>query len=110
MHDHSIEPNHRGRDKDSVNTKCLDGVNTNGVSPMVLDLKIKKKLVKKIIRVPGTMNVPKIAFNSKIINFIRKISLILNWFFMTQNNCGTTTKATLLEIQLSPKLNKKTLA
>lgn len=69
-----MEPSHKGRDSAKVKTKCLEAVKTQGNKPKKLHPKTTKKYLKKIIRVPGIINLPKIASSSAINNLITKFN------------------------------------
>jgi hypothetical protein len=38
-----MKPNHKGKERDKVKTRCLEGVKINGYNPIKLALKLKKK-------------------------------------------------------------------
>jgi hypothetical protein len=71
-------PNHKGRERESVKTRCLEAVNTYGNSPIKFEKIIKKKKDKKIIAVPGTTRPPKTAISSFISPLIATFALILS--------------------------------
>ena len=62
--DHSILPNHSGKDRERVNAPCLEDVNTYGNKPAKFEKIIKKKKLKKIKLVPGTTKEPNTALSS----------------------------------------------
>jgi hypothetical protein len=108
--DHSIVPNQRGKDKDKVKTKWLDGVKMYGNSPMKFEKIIKKKKEIKMRKVPGVLKLPKLAINSKPSNRETLFKLLEYWLLTSQNNWGTTINTNSEATQLNPKVILKTLA
>lgn len=100
----SMCPNQRGSAKATVKIKWLEAVNTKGINPHALfsTIIIKRLITRSVL--PGDVNLPIMALNSKFTLKIINENNLFNWEVKAQKDERKKTNTTFVEIQLKLKL------